>query len=286
MLSVMKILVGLLAGSLAVLADGIDSASDIVTSVITLITAHLITRPPNIRYPYGYDKADTLASKALAFIIFFAGAQLAITTVSNLIEGKEREIPGMATLIVTVVSIFGKYGLAWYQMRIGRKVGSSMLVANARNMQNDVIISVAVLTGLFFTFVLELPVIDTITAMAVSVWIMYVAFKIYMQTNRELMDGVDDPGIYKTVFAAVSKIRGVHNPHHVRIRKSGHRYVIAVDIEVDGSLSVNSAHELAHKVDEQIRKDVKDVYDILVHVEPYGDKDDREKFGVSNKDLN
>jgi cation diffusion facilitator family transporter len=93
-LSVMKISVGLAAGSLAVVGDGIDSASDIVASVITLIAAFIITKPPNPKYPYGYEKADTLASKVLSFIIFFAGAQLAISSVNRLID---RQVDQVAT---------------------------------------------------------------------------------------------------------------------------------------------------------------------------------------------
>ena len=150
-LSLLKIILGLISGSLAVIADGIDSASDIVTSIITLITARILSKPPNKKFPYGYEKADTIASKALSFIIFFAGAQLAISTFSNLIENEARSMPSELAIYVTVISIIGKLGLALYQFKVGKKVNSSMLVANARNMQNDVIISLSVLVGLIFS---------------------------------------------------------------------------------------------------------------------------------------
>jgi len=284
-LSVLKITIGLIAGSLAVVGDGIDSASDIVTSVITLVTAHIVSRPPNVKFPYGYEKADTIASKALSFVIFFAGAQLAISTIGRLAEGTERELPGMLAVYVTVVSVFAKFLLARYQLRIGKKTESSMLIANARNMQNDVIISLSVLAGLFFTFILKLPIIDTITALAISIWIMYVAFKIFMQSNLELMDGIEDQSIYQEIFKSIAKVQGVYNPHNCKVRKMGHLYLIAIDIEVDGSLPVEQAHELSHKVDKHIRADIKNVYDVLIHIEPYGDKIKDARYGVSNKDL-
>jgi cation diffusion facilitator family transporter len=91
-LSVLKIITGIIAGSLAVLADGIDSASDIVTSLITLFAARIMRKPPSPEYPYGYLKADTIATKALSFVILFAGFQLAISTIYGFIEGKEREL--------------------------------------------------------------------------------------------------------------------------------------------------------------------------------------------------
>ncbi|MDT8392870.1 MAG: cation diffusion facilitator family transporter [Bacteroidales bacterium] len=285
LLSVMKITVGLLAGSMAVVADGVDSASDILTSVITLITAHIMSRPPDVRYPFGYERADTIASKALSFVIFFAGAQLAITTVSKLFEGGPAEIPSLFAIWVIIASIIGKLLLALYQFRVGRKTGSSMLVANARNMQSDVMISLAVLAGLVFTIVLKIPVIDTITALAVSFWIMATAVRIFFQTNRDLMDGMDNPELYKEVFKLISSVKEVYNPHRARIRKSGNKLIIDIHIEVDGSKTVTESHQISHLVERRIRQGIDNVYDVIVHVEPYGNVEEDEKFGVSSGDI-
>ena len=284
-MSILKITLGLIAGSLAVVGDGIDSAGDIIASVITLLTAYVIAKPPNIKFPFGYEKADTIASKVLSFVIFFAGAQLAISTITRLVEESVREIPTYLAVYVTIFSIIGKSFLSYYQYRIGKKTESSMLLANARNMQNDVIISVAVLAGLFFTFILKMPLFDTITALAVSIWIMYTAYRIFMQTNVELMDGLRDPTIYNKIFKTISTVKGVYNPHRTRIRKIGNKYMIDIDIEVDGSKTVTEAHEIAQKVEERIKKQIENVYDIVVHIEPYGNIDKDEKFGVSNREL-
>lgn len=285
LLSVLKIVIGFIAGSLAVVADGIDSASDIVVSIIILFTAHLVSRPPNLKYAYGYERADTIASKVMAFIIFFAGAQMAISTILRLIQDIPREIPSFLAVYVTVASIFGKLMLAWYQGLVGKKTGSLMLQANARNMLGDVIISVAVLVGLFFTFVLNMPLFDTITALAVSFWIMFVAYRIFRESSLELMDGVKDASVYERIFIAISKVEGASNPHRVRVRKIGHRYVVAVDVEVDGDIPVSKAHLLAHQVEEQIRTELVDVYDVLVHTEPVGDDATEENFGISQENL-
>jgi len=285
LLSVLKIVVGFWAGSLAVVADGIDSAGDIIASVITLITAHVVTRPPDLKFVYGYERADTIASKILSFIVFFAGAQLAISTIHRLTEGISLEIPSMMAIYVTIFSISGKAFLAWYQYRIGKKTGSLMLQANSRNMLGDVIISLAVLTGLFFTFLLKMPVLDTVTALLVSIWIMYVAFKIFRESSIELMDAVEDESIYDRIFSAISRVEGASNPHRARVRKIGHQYMVAIDVEVDGDISVNKAHQVAHQVEEQIRAELSDVYDVLVHTEPIGDDGTEEKFGISQENL-
>ncbi len=285
-LSVLKIVVGLAAGSFAVIADGIDSASDVLTSLITLFTAHIISKPPDPKYPYGYNKADTVATKVLAFVIFFAGAQLAISAINRLITGEIGIIPAPIAIYVIIISIIGKYGLAYYLMKTGRKIDSQMLIANGRNMNNDVVISISVLLGLFFTFVLELPILDLITAAAVSFYIMFVAFKIFMQSNRDLMDGVDNQDLYQKIIESAKKVKGVRNPHRIRIRKMAHLYLIALDVEIDGGISLDKAHKLSHHVEDNIRSVIPNTYDILVHPEPTGTHDPDEKYGVSEQELN
>jgi len=284
-LSLLKIIIGIISGSLAVLADGIDSATDIVTSLITLLTARFLNRKPNIKYPYGYDKADTIASTLLAFVIFFAGAQLAISTFSRILSGEERELPSMIAIYITAVSIVGKILLARIQFRDGKKVQSAMILANARNMQNDVVTSFSVLLGLVFTYILDLAVLDTITAFIVSFYIMYSATRIFLRTSLELMDGVDDPKVYQQIFKAIARVGGVYKPHNIKVRKLAHRFLIAVDIEVDGNMSVKEAHELSHRVDDEIRGEVANVYDIIIHIEPYGISGPDKRYGVSEKDV-
>jgi len=285
LLSLLKIVIGIISGSLAVIADGIDSASDIVTSLITLFTARIMMRPPNIRYPYGYMKADTIATKALAFVILFAGAQLAISTIRNFLVGYERDLPGMLAIYVTIVSIIGKFLLARHQLSKGKQTNSEMLKANARNMQNDVVISVSVLVGLVFTFLLEMPILDSVTALFVSIWILKVGFQIFMQTNRDLMDANTDPGLYKKVFGAVDQVEGAANPHRVRIRKIGNYYMVALDLEVDGDISSRKAHEICVKVEDIIRRDINNVFDIMIHIEPAGFEHDEKLYGVSPHNL-
>lgn len=284
-LALMKISLGIIAGSLAVVADGIDSSSDIATSVITLFTARLLTKPPNIRYPYGYEKADTVATKALSFVIFFAGAQLAISTIGRLFNPHVADPPQMLAIYVTLISIVGKLGLSFYLHRTGKLVSSSMLLANARNMQNDVLISIAVLVGLAFTFVLKMPVLDSVTAFIVSIWIMKVGLQIFFQSNTELMDGMKDPVLYCELFKAVKQVEGAHNPHRVRLRKIGNLTMISMDLEVDPDITVTEAHDIARKVESIIRENLPNVYDIVVHIEPYGNTEENEKFGLREGDV-
>ncbi len=281
LLAVAKIVVGIVAGSMAVIADGIDSGSDILTSVITLITAHIIANPPDPKYPYGYKKADTVATKLLAFIIFFAGAQLAISAFGSLLHPADRKIPATMAIYVIIISIVGKQLLATYLKKVGKAVESTMLIANSKNMQSDVVISVSVLLGLAFTFILKMPILDTVTAFAVSIWIMVVAFRIFMTTNRELMDGIEDTEIYRTIIDTVKLVEGAQNPHRIRVRKIANLCEVTLDVEIDGNLSLMEAHKIASCIEGELKRKIPRIYDVIIHTEPIGNDEPDEVYGVS-----
>ncbi|MCC8187206.1 MAG: cation diffusion facilitator family transporter [Bacteroides sp.] len=283
-LSLAKVSIGLLSGSLAVLSDGIDSATDVVISVVMLITARIVSRPPDRKYVYGYEKAEGIATKVLSLVIFYAGMQLLISSAGAIFSSEPREIPSVIAIWVTLFSIAGKWGLAFYQGRQGKKIQSSLLIANARNMRNDVLISVGVLLGLFFTFILRLPVLDAVTGCFISLFIMKSAISIFMESNVDLMDGVRDEAVYTKIFDAVSQVPGAFRPHRVRSRQVGNLLMISMDIEVDGQMTVLEAHHIASAVETNVRSQIRDVYDIVVHIEPLGQHhSDPEGFGITEE---
>jgi cation diffusion facilitator family transporter len=218
-------------------------------------------------------------------VIFYAGLQLMITTIKRLVTGEISHMPGIVAIYVTMFSILGKIFLSYYQFRIGKKTGSAMLIANGKNMQNDVLISSSVLLGLIFIFVFKLPVLDRITALIVSFWILKVAVQIFMQTSVELMDGTKDCTVYDKLFKAVESVDGVHNPHRVRVRSIGDKLMITIDMEVAGNLSLYDAHEIAHKVEQAIKSSIENVFDVTIHVEPLGDNISEEELGISKDKL-
>jgi len=285
LLAFLKLAAGFISGSFAVIADGIDSVSDIVSSVVVLVAARIIARPPNIKFPYGYKKADTVATKVLSFMIFFAGAQLAYSTVRILVAGVSMETPGGLAIWVTLISILGKFFLTILLSRTGKKVESTMLIANAKNMRNDILLSLSVLASLIFTVVLKEPLIDRIIALLISLFIMYTGFKIFMKSNIDLMDGIDNPGVYDKLFLSVHSVEGAHNPHRVRARKIGHYYMINLVMEVDPDLSVKEAHDIAKNVENSIKSNLRNIYDVMVHVEPLGNLEEDEKYGITETEI-
>jgi len=284
-LAVTKILGGWVSGSLAVVGDGVDSFGDILSSTLTLVTTMIISRPPDERFPWGRQRADTVATKFLAFVVFFFGAQLSYSSFVSLLNHVPRAVPGNLAFVVTGFSIVLKVALAFVLWRSGRNSNSGMMVANAKNMRNDVVISVVVLMGLVFSEVLGIGMIDLIFAFLVGLWIMRTGIEIFMETNTELMDGMDDKTLYFQVFDAVASVPEALNPHRTRIRKFANYYLIDIDIEVARNLTVAQAHIISQKVEDAIKHRLLNVYDIMVHIEPEGNVEHTEKYGLKRESL-
>jgi len=282
LLAVVKIAVGVYSGSRAVIGDGIDSSVDVLIAIMSLVVAQIISRPADEGHPWGHGRAETIATTLLSCILFFAGAQLILNSGRDIIFGAEREVPSFLALVVTLVSIVGKLLLAWSQYALGKKAGSPMLKANAKNMTADVLLSVGVLAGLGLSMFFDIGIIDSWAAVLVGVWVIKTALGIFAEANTELMDGGSDKSSYKAVFEAVKSVEEAGNPHRVRMRRIAGFWDIDIDIEVPPHKTVMEAHWIAHNVEMAIKKRVENVLDIMVHVEPEGNLEE-ESYGLSEE---
>ena len=284
-LAAIKIGSGLYAGSLAVIGDGIDSSVDVLIAIMTLIVANIISRPADEDHPWGHGKAETVATVLLSFMLFFAGAQLIMSSAKDIISAAEREVPSMPAIIGTVISIIGKLLLAWSQYLMGVKARSAMLKANAKNMTADVFLSAGVLIGLGLSMFFNIGLIDSWAAILVGIWVIKSAFGIFMEANKELMDGGYHKKHYQILFDAVKSVEEAGHPHRVRMRRIAGLWDINVDIEVAPNKTVVEAHWIAYKVEKAIKERMENVYDIMVHIEPAGNLE-KEGYGLSEDNFN
>ena len=283
-LAAMKIGVGIYAGSLALVGAGIDTSVDVLIAIMTLFVSRVISRPADENHPWGHGRAETVATALLSFMLFFAGAQLILSSGRDIIFGVQREVPAPAALVVTLVSIAGKLLLAWSQYLFGKKAGSPMLKANAKNMSADVLLSAGVLAGIALSMRFNIAIIDSWAALLVGLWVIKSALGIFLEANMELMDGGSNREYYQQVFDAVNSVEEAGKPHRVRMRRIAGLWDIDIDIEVLPSLTITQAHSIAYKVEKAIKARVENVYDIMVHVEPAGNIE-QESYGLSEATL-
>ena len=283
-LSAAKVLVGLLFNSSAVLADGVDTGTDVFTSLVTLVSGKISSRPPDKTHPYGHERAEAIAAKIVSFIVFYAGASLLFASAKKIILHEHLQIQGVLPLLVTILSIAIKSWLFFYKYRVGKRLNSSVMIADALNMRNDILISGTVLLGVMLSK-FGLFWMDSVAALVVSIMIIRTAFNIFRETSYELMDGMHDMEIYQEIFDAVESVKGVRNPHKVRVRQVGYKYFVDIDIEVDPNLTVQVGHDIATQVKQAIIARNDRIADVLVHVEPAGNVE-QEPFGLDQEKMN
>jgi cation diffusion facilitator family transporter len=280
-----KLFTGFLTGSLAIMADGIDSATDIATSFLTLIAAKISNRPADASHPYGHERAETIITKVLSFVILYAGFEVFTSAVSNLMA-KERDFSNLhIVLIVSFISFLAKIFLYKYKLSIGKKINSSSFIADAYNMKNDIFTSASIFIGILIFFITGFEKIDAILALIVSIFIFKVGIEMFMETSNEIMDGSKELGdIYSLIVKTLENHREVKNPHKIRVRKNGFVYFIDMHLEVDENMTVREANEICAKIEEDIISLNNYIKDVTIHIEPIGNME-KEQFGHNLKTI-
>ncbi|KAF2959652.1 MULTISPECIES: cation diffusion facilitator family transporter [unclassified Thermotoga] len=280
-LAALKILVGLLTGSYAILADGIDTSTDIFTSFVILLSSRISGKPPDETHPYGHERAETIASKIISFVMFYAGASLLVESVKRLVEQEFSLELTLTAFIVVGISVAGKTFLFLYKLSLGRRLNSLATISDALNMRNDIMISGTVLAGMFAMKTFGWWWLDSLLAIFVSILILRTSFSVFYEAAYELMDGMKrtELDMYDDIFVVLERFPNVHNPHRMRIRRVGTKYFIEMDIEVDGKMSVKDAHELTVKIRKEMMRRRDDIEDVTIHVEPLGNVEE-EGFGL------
>ncbi|SHH33249.1 cation diffusion facilitator family transporter [Thermosipho atlanticus] len=283
-LAFLKVFTGLMFNSMAVLADGIDSSTDIFTSLVVFFATRFSSKPPDKLHPYGHQKVENIAAKIISFVIFYAGISLLTESFKRLITGNYQTILGIIPILVTIISMAGKFILFIMEYKIGKKYQRQSLIAEALNMRNDILLSTLVFFGVFLNKI-GLSWADPVVGMIMSIIILKVSFEIFSENFYSLMDGIHpkEEWLYDMVFENCKKCDGVYNPHKVRIRKIGNKYDIDLDIEVDPNLTVKQAHEITKCLRSKIIDSLGDeLYDVVIHVEPLLN-DEIEPYGLEEK---
>ena len=284
-----KLITAYFTSSLAILADAIDTGSDIGIAVMTLVVSFIIKLPSSKKYPYGRHRAETIASLILSLTIVTMGFQLLITSIKKLFSQNQvlDDKFQLVAILVLITSIVFKFLLALNQFILAKKANSAMILANAKNMANDILLSSSVLIGISFSYYFHLIYLDLIVALIISLFILHSGFSLFWELNIELMDGNTNNILYKKLFNTVAEMKNVYNPHRARIRKMANLFDINLDIEVDANTTVYQAHKIAEELTSKIKQNIENVYDVVIHIEPHGTENDEEEgFGLCPQDVN
>lgn len=267
-----KATVGYFFGSLAVASDAIHSFLDSASNIVGLFAVRVASQPPDREHPYGHGKVEIIASMSVGLLIALAAAGIAWRAIMALIHGTgEVAIVDAITFVVMIATLVVNIGVAWWERKRGKELGSGFLVADAAHTASDVMVTIGVIISLVLTRY-GLRWADPVTSLLVTAVIGRVGWNIVVPNVQVLIDraAVDEEEVRKLAME-IPGVLGVH-----RIRSRGPVAAVQLDLHlvVDAEVSLRRAHEISHLVEAKLKASLSSVIDVTIHVEPEGDEAD------------
>ncbi|MBU5210758.1 cation diffusion facilitator family transporter [Heyndrickxia sp. FSL K6-6286] len=263
-LSIIKLIIGYFSNSAALKADGLNNTTDIIASIAVLIGLKIAQKPPDINHRYGHWKSETIASMIASFIMFAVGIQVLSDAVGSIFRGRS-ESPDIIAAYVGIFASICMYFVYRYNKSLALKIKSKAVMAAAKDNISDAWVSIGTAVGIFGSQ-LNMPWLDTLTALIVGLLICKTAWDIFKEASHELSDGFDEEKIelYQNVILKVDGVKGIKE---IKGRSYGNNEVIDVVIFVDYTLNIREAHDVATAIEKVMIKEI-GVYNVHVHVEP------------------
>ncbi|MDL2261567.1 cation diffusion facilitator family transporter [Methanimicrococcus sp. OttesenSCG-928-J09] len=283
LLTIIKIVIGIVGSSAALIADGIHSLSDLLSDFVVIFSIRISARPEDDSHNYGHKKIENLASSIVGIMLFFAGAMIlydGCETIYGYMNGVPIANPAMITFYVALLSIISKELLYQYTHRVAKKLGSDMIEVNAWHHRTDALSSVGVAVGIGLAILLgdQWAIIDPIMAVILALYIIYIAVKIIYNSVNDLMEASLSPEVNDEIKSVIINCEGVLNAHSLKTRKLGSSKAIDVHIMVDENLTVKEAGAIQKEVERCLKNHFGDDTYVIIKIEPYLDrKAEREK---------
>ena len=268
-LAAIKIFTGVIGNSYALIADGIESLTDIFTSSIVLTGLYFAAKPADEDHPYGHGKAEPFAGIAVSFGIFIAAMIIVVQSVYEIIT--PHHAPAPFTLIVLVLVIITKEALFRFVIKVGTTVNSVAVKSDAWHHRSDAITSAAAFIGITIALIggEGYESADDFAALFASVIIIFNAYRIFKPALFELLDTAPPMQIVQKVRDIAVKVENVMGIDKCFVRKMGFDYFVDIHVLVDANLPVHKGHEIAHQVKDQLMNEYSNISDVLVHIEPF-----------------
>ena len=268
-LSVVKLIAGIVANSGAMVSDAVHSASDVFSTIIVMIGVYFSSRESDETHPYGHERIESVAAVVLAVILFITGAVIGVTAVKNIIGGSYSQIetPGKLALFAAILSIASKEIMYWYTRHHALIIDSSALMADAWHHRSDALSSIGALIGIICARMGH-PVMDSVASLVIFLFIAKAALDIFKDAMDKMVDHACDEETQKQIYECILKNENVLGIDVINTRMFGNRIYVDVEILADGSHTLQEAHSIAEAVHDDIETNFQKVKHIMVHVNP------------------
>ncbi len=269
-LGFVKVLVGYIGNSQALIADGIHSLSDLITDILVLVATKQSAQAADEGHPYGHDRIQTLVSLALAGSLGIIAIVIAWDAVIRIVSPESLLQPGFWPLAVAAISVVSKEGYFQYVVRHPSTATSRMLYANAWHSRSDALSSLAVIVGVGGVLA-GFAWADAFAAIVVAGLLLVVAYRIGREGAEELIDSAASPVLNANMRKTILSIEGVRDSHELRTRRMADKVLADVHIRVDPLISVSEGHRIGDEVMDTLKARFPEVGDVVVHIDPEDD---------------
>jgi len=269
-LGFVKVLVGYIGNSQALIADGIHSLSDLITDILVLVATKHSAQAADEGHPYGHDRIQTLVSLALAGSLGIIAIVIAWDAVIRIVSPESLLLPGFWPLAVAAISVVSKEGYFQYVVRHPSTATSRMLYANAWHSRSDALSSLAVIVGVGGVLA-GFAWADAFAAIVVAGLLLVVAYRIGREGAEELIDSAASPVLNANMRKTILSIEGVRDSHELRTRRMADKVLADVHIRVDPLISVSEGHRIGDEVMDTLKTRFPEVGDVVVHIDPEDD---------------
>lgn len=263
-LSIFKLAVGFFSKSEALMADGLNNATDIVASLAVLIGLRISRKPADENHHYGHWKAETVSSLIASLIMVAVGLNVLFNAVRSIISFKAQS-PDITAAITGFICAAGIYFVYRYNKKIATSIKSSALMAAAKDNLSDAWVSVGTSAGIIASQ-FGLPWLDPVAAIIVGVLICKTGWEIFREATHNLTDGFDKKNLVD-ITKIVSQVPGVISVKDIKGRVYGSNIMVDVVVVVDASLNISEGHKITEDIESHLKRKF-DVIDAVVHLEP------------------
>ena len=271
-LSLFKILAGILAQSGAMISDAIHSASDVFSSFIVMIGVKLAAKKSDKDHPYGHERLECVAAIILAVTLLVCGLFIGHTAIEKIGAEREQEAatPGVLALIAAVVSIVSKEAMYWYTRFYARRYDSGALMADAWHHRSDALSSIGALIGIAGAR-MGYPMMDTVASLVICVFIVKAAYDIFKDAIEKMVDRSCSEEMENNIKSCAVEQAGVLGVDAIKTRVFGNKIYVDIKIFADGEMPLTQSHKIAKQVHNAIECRFEKVKHITVYVKPAPD---------------
>ena len=265
-LGAIKVIAGFLANSNAMIADGIHSFSDVITTIGVIIGLKLSDKPEDKCHPYGHERMESISSLFLAIVLFGVALGIGYGGIVNIVN-RSFVNPGVFAIVAAIISIVVKEWMYFYTMKYAKKINSSSLKADAWHHRSDSLSSIGALIGIIGARK-GYPILDSLVAIVISVIIMKVAYDVIKESISQLVDKSAKEETISEVYRKLSDIEGIRRIDSVKTRQHANRIYVDIEVSVDSLLTVEEGHDIALRIHNSIEEN-SEVKHCMVHINPF-----------------